>query len=60
MGDKFLAQTWISVFRKFKLLESFRNRVKMLLLNQEMNFKKNPIEKNQFFLAEKSFWKKSC
>ena len=29
----------------FKLLESFWNRFQTILLNQEMNLKKNPIEK---------------
>ena len=46
-------------FRTVKLPESLGNCFKMILLGLKMNFKKNPIEKNYFFLDEKSFWKKS-
>ena len=41
----------------FKLLESFWNRFQTILLNQEMNFKKNPIEFFWFFPVEKYFQK---
>ena len=47
------------VFLRFILLGTFRNRSQTILLDQEMNFKKNPIEKKYFFLIEKYFQKKS-
>ena len=37
----------------FKLSESIGNCFKMILLDQEMNFKKNLIEKYYFFLDKK-------
>ena len=41
----------------FKVSESFWNRFKMILLDQEMDFLKNSVEKKYFFLVEKWFWK---
>ena len=46
-------------FPRFKLPGAFRNRFKTILLDQEMNLKKNPIENIYFFLVEKLFQKKS-
>ena len=45
-------------FGSFKLPESCWNRFIMILLDQELNFKKNPIGNYYFFLVEKYFWKK--
>ena len=42
-------------FRCFKLAESFRNRSKTTLLDQEMNFKTNPTEKKNW--SKKDFQK---
>ena len=47
------------VFLRFILLGTFWNRPQTILLDQEMNFKKNPIEKFWFFLIEFLFRKKS-
>ena len=41
-----------------KLAELFWNCFKTILLDQEMNLKKNPIEKNDFFLTKNHFEKK--
>ena len=45
-------------FPRFKLSGAFRNRFKTILLNQEMNLKKNPIEKIYFFCSKNFFKKK--
>ena len=47
------------VFLRFILLGTFRNRSQTILLDQEMNFKKNPIENFYFFLENFSCRKKS-
>ena len=44
--------------RTFNTLETLGYRFKMILLDQEMDFKKNPIEILYFFLIEKYFQKK--
>ena len=48
----------ILLFLTFELMESFRNRSKTILLDQELNFKKNPIEK-YFFIMEKNDFEKN-
>ena len=45
-------------FLTFKLSESLWNRCKTILLDQELNLEKNPIEKVHFFLVEKEISKK--
>ena len=45
-------------FRTFKLSESLWNRFKTILLDQKMNFKKNPIEKYFFIMEKNDFEKK--
>ena len=45
-------------FGRFEIPESFQNRFKTILLDQEMRFKKNPIKKNIFFGSKKDFQKK--
>ena len=53
----FLYRASNPVVLPFKVSESFWNRFKMILLDQEMDFLKNPVEKKYFFLVEKWFWK---
>ena len=47
---------WSLIFLIFKLSESFWNHFKTTFLTQEMNFKKNLVEKIYFFVIEKYFW----
>ena len=47
-----------SFFSPFELMESFWNLFKTILLIQEMNLKKNPVEKKIIFRDEKYFEKR--
>ena len=53
----FLYRVSNPVVLPFKVSESFWNHFKMILLDQEMDFLKNPVEKKYFFLSKNDFEK---